>query len=68
MSVSAAKDKYAELGRSVFGRSRWWRSSKYDHKPLEEAVKGVVRDYHHDHHPDHPLLEVQPVGSQDGRT
>ena len=71
MSVDAAKDKYAELGRNVFGRSRWWRTSKYDHKPLEEAVKEVVRLHHpptYNRKPDSRLVESMPVGPQSCRT
>lgn len=70
MSVASAKEQYAKLGKEVFSGRRWWRSSKYDHRPLESAVKTVVRDFNgtEDRHGEHTLLEPKSTGARTTRT
>lgn len=63
MPVDKAIAAYANLGKTIFRRSRWWRSSKYDHKVLERAIKAVIAEHYpqKEHRSaEYPFFETSP--------
>lgn len=60
MDIKECIHQYEVFGDKVFGHSRWWRPTKYDHRALEETVKTVIKSNCIEGHQancrgDHPL-------------